>query len=92
MFEHCKEPGSIFKAVLLLNNIAEYVLQIFLPTGEFYREVRLGGPLGASAQPAWKPFEMPTDRRIAADYPQLDNLLTQLQDKVCLRSFINVVN
>ena len=76
----------------LVVNYAEYALQIFLPTGEFYREVRLGGPLGASAQPAWKPFEMPTDRRIAADHPQLDNLLTQLQDKDYLRSFINVVN
>lgn len=76
----------------LVVNYAEYALQIFLPGGEFYREVRLGGPLGASAQPAWKPFEMPTDRRIAADHPQLDNLLKRLEDKDYLRSFINVVN
>ena len=73
----------------LIVNYAEYALQIFLPDGQFYREVRLGGPTGATESIAWQPFE-PGDT--TSGYQQLDNLLTLLKDENYLRSFIQMIN
>ncbi|KAG6362796.1 hypothetical protein INS49_007890 [Diaporthe citri] len=42
-------------------NYANYGLQFFLPSGAFYREVRLGGPNGALTSPDWLPFQEPDD-------------------------------
>jgi hypothetical protein len=42
-------------------NYANYGLQFFLPSGAFYREVRIGGRNGAIASPEWLPFEKPDD-------------------------------
>ncbi|OCT52853.1 hypothetical protein CLCR_09438 [Cladophialophora carrionii] len=42
-------------------NYANYGLQFFLPSGAFYREVRIGGPSGALASPEWLPFKEPDD-------------------------------
>ena len=40
-------------------NYANYGLQFFLPSGAFYREVRMGGPTGAQTSPGWLPFAEP---------------------------------
>lgn len=75
----------------LVVNYAEYALQVFLPTGEFYREARFGGPTGTT-ETAWQPFEPPKDRALRKDHPQLDNLLTELKDPAYLRSFVQMIN
>jgi len=79
----------------LVVNYAEYALQVFLPDGTFYREVRLGGPSGATETPAWKPFAPPQDANAPGmlnKFPQLDRLLAKLRDKTYLRSFISAIN
>lgn len=76
----------------LVVNYAEEGLQFFLPNGTFYREVRLGGVFGATAQPAWRPFP-PPDNLAASATSQLDRLLAKLKDDaVYLRAFVSTVN
>ncbi|CAK1364568.1 unnamed protein product [Cercospora beticola] len=82
-------------------NYAENGVQIFLPDGQFYREVRLGGPNKASQSIEWQPFEPPSDVRAkptdpkvfrSQGYPQLDALMKQLSRPDYLRSFFGMVN
>lgn len=76
----------------LVVNYAEEGLQFFLPNGTFYREVRLGGVFGATAQPPWRPFP-PPDNLTASATTQLDRLLARLKDDaVYLRAFVSTVN
>jgi hypothetical protein len=91
MFRPCTEWENPVWGYLLIN-YAEYALQIFLPDGQFYREVRLGGPTGTTETPLWKPFEAPEKREWAAVHKQLDKLVTQLRDDGYLRSFIRMIN
>ncbi|KAK5655815.1 hypothetical protein OQA88_5353 [Cercophora sp. LCS_1] len=77
---------------ILVINYAEYALQIFLPDGTFYREVRLGGPSGATETPAWKPFAPPKESSKKSKFPQLDALIGRLKDEAYLRAFIRTVN
>src|SRR5437016_5556059 len=56
------EPTSEWEEPIwgwLVVNYANYGLQIFLPDGTFYREVRLGGPFGAATSAKWLPFDRP---------------------------------
>ncbi|GAW19372.1 hypothetical protein ANO14919_088580 [Xylariales sp. No.14919] len=81
----------------LVVNYAEFALQIFLPDGSFYREVRLGGPSGAAEIPAWRPFAPPAiedkDTDLASQYPQLDRLLDNFRrDPSYLNAFIQTIN
>ncbi|KAI1194795.1 hypothetical protein F5X97DRAFT_346288 [Nemania serpens] len=80
----------------LVVNYAEFSLQVFLPDGSFYREVRLGGPSGATETPAWRPFAPPAienkDPDLASQYPQLDGLLDKLRDPSYLNAFIQTIN
>ncbi|KAJ9633785.1 hypothetical protein H2199_009232 [Coniosporium tulheliwenetii] len=91
----------------LVVNYADFGVQIFLPDGTFYREVRLGGPRGDSASPAWLPFEPPTtllqrQRPNAggkdppprtSEFPQLSNLVSKLSsDATYLRGFIDMLS
>ncbi len=79
----------------LVVNYSEYALQIFLPDGTFYREVRLGGPSGATETPAWKPFAPPDgsdNGQQSGQYPQLDRLITRLKDEQYLSGLIKTIN
>ncbi|KAA8897746.1 hypothetical protein FN846DRAFT_229229 [Sphaerosporella brunnea] len=62
----------------LLVNYADYGLQVFLPDGRFYREIRLGGASGATASEPWLPFG-PPETPPAVD-PYLDVFIAQMQN------------
>ncbi|KAA8903424.1 hypothetical protein FN846DRAFT_55200 [Sphaerosporella brunnea] len=70
-------------------NYADYGLQVFLPDGTFYREVRVGGRTGATTGDKWLPFPRPPG---AQDTQQLDHLLTRLADKHYLQAFVDMIN
>jgi hypothetical protein len=69
-------------------NYAEYGIQIFLPDGTFFREVRLGGRLGAATSDEWLPFARP--EKEASE--QLDHLVRKLGDSNYLRAFVDMIN
>ena len=80
---------------ILVVNYAEYALQIFLPDGTFYREVRLGGPSGATESAAWKPFAPPPADQSDENsnrFPQLDALISRLKDETYLRAFVRTID
>lgn len=60
-------------------NYADYGIQLFLPDGTFYREVRVAAPTAppttATASTKWLPFSPPP---LTQDTHQLDNLVLQL--------------
>ncbi|KAI5777098.1 hypothetical protein EDC01DRAFT_714248 [Geopyxis carbonaria] len=58
-------------------NYADYGLQLFTPAGGFYREIRIGGPLGTLASAAWLPFD-PDPSEARAENAQLDAFIAQL--------------
>ena len=70
----------------LLVNYADYGIQLFLPDGTFYREVRIGGRDGALVSPKWTPFA-PDPDLIGADTIQMDALIKRLSEKTYLESF-----
>ena len=74
----------------LVVNYVDNGLQIFLPNGTFYREVRLGGPDGVSAGiRAWLPFKAPEDD---SNVPaQLQALIRKLKSADYLREFFDVM-
>jgi hypothetical protein len=78
----------------LVVNYAEYAMQVFLPDGTFYREVRRGGPDGTTASPKWKPFAPPDDTNgeQAALFPQLDALITKLKNDNYLTAVFDMVD
>lgn len=74
-------------------NYAEYGIQLFLPDGTFYREVRIGGPGGSNLPPAWLPFEPPP--HTPPEAAQLDLLIAKLVDPnnpAYLTAFIDMIN
>ena len=76
-------------------NYADYGLQFFLPDGTFYREIRVGGPLNATAQPKWIPFDMPSkvgSNVVTRDIGQLDYLIAQCGDDNYLQAFFDMIN
>ncbi|KAH6632441.1 hypothetical protein F5144DRAFT_650483 [Chaetomium tenue] len=75
----------------VLTNYADYGVQLFLPDGTFYREIRFGGPLGASAQPKWIPFARDPKARIPDDTLQLDALAAKLTDVKYLEGFWHMI-
>ena len=71
-------------------NYVDYGLQIFLPDGTFYREVRLAAPgskAATSLGAKWLPFDPPT---VLPDTRQLDLLLNKLTapDQTYLLAFL----
>jgi hypothetical protein len=77
----------------LVVNYAQHGLQIFLPDGRFYREVRLGGPTGATESIKWHPFEPPkTNIDMAGEYPQLERLIQELKSEAYLRNLVRLIN
>lgn len=67
-------------------NYADYGIQLFLPDGSFYREVRFGGPNGALAPPKWLPIA-PDPPTQASDTAQLDALIARLTQPDYLEGF-----
>lgn len=70
-------------------NYAEYGIQVFLPDGTFFREIRIGGRTGATTSDKWLPFARPEG---TPDTEQLDHLLTRLGDKNYLQAFVDMIN
>ncbi len=64
----------------IITNYADNGIQIFLPDGTFYREVRFGGAKGTLASPEWIPFE-PDGTASTAETAQLDSLVDKLANK-----------
>lgn len=92
LWRPCTEWENPVWAYLIVN-YAEYAVQLFLPDGQFYREVRLGGPSGATESSSWTPFEQPTNTIGRTDqFVQLDNLLQKFKDQNYLESFIRMIN
>ncbi|PMD33467.1 hypothetical protein L207DRAFT_589832 [Hyaloscypha variabilis F] len=87
----------------LVVNYVERAIQLFLPNGDFYREVRLGGVGNKTTEPKWKPFDPPTgltpnnDPTLILPMKQLDSLLQKLGPQTSgmndyLTGFINMIN
>ena len=75
----------------LVVNCVDSGLQLLLPGGTFYREVRLGGPDGTSTTGTRDslPFGAPTDE--SGIPPQLSTLLKMFHEKAgCLKEFFEV--
>lgn len=81
MFQPCSEWENPIWGWLVVN-YADYGLQVFRQDGTFYREVRLGGPTGASEGLKWLPFDPPTTKSSATnaanDVQQLELLIEKL--------------
>ncbi|KAI0118157.1 hypothetical protein GGR51DRAFT_498324 [Nemania sp. FL0031] len=71
----------------VITNFADYGIQLFLPDGTFYREVRFGGPLGTLASPKWLPFSPDKDTPETPETRQLDALVDKLTDPPYLKGF-----
>ncbi|KAI1819365.1 hypothetical protein F4861DRAFT_146670 [Xylaria intraflava] len=71
----------------VITNFADYGIQLFLPDGTFYREVRFGGPLGTLASPKWLPFSPGKDTPETPETRQLDALVEKLADPPYLKGF-----
>lgn len=74
----------------VITNYADYGIQLFLPDGTFYREVRFGGPLGALDAPKWLPFA-PDTSGPTPETRQLDALTEKLTDAKYLQGFWHMV-
>lgn len=74
----------------LITNYADYGIQLFLPDGTFYREVRFGGPLGALQSPAWLPFA-PSKDESTPETRQLNELAMKLAEPAYLDGFWHMV-
>jgi hypothetical protein len=77
-------------------NYADYGIQLFLPDGTFYREVRIAAPTAPIRAPVsakWLPFDPPATAD-GPDTAQLDRLLALLtaQDQTYLLAFIDMLN
>ncbi|GME34033.1 hypothetical protein FN846DRAFT_301180 [Neofusicoccum parvum] len=69
-------------------NYVDNGIQLFLPDGTFFREIRRGGPLQAATAPLWLPFHPPPlAPPAAAGVRQLQHLADQLADSAYLASF-----
>lgn len=74
----------------VITNYADSGIQIFLPDGTFYREVRWGGPLGALPTPKWMPFA-PDKDSTDPGRAQLDALVEKLTDPAYLNGFWHMI-
>ncbi|KAF3908355.1 hypothetical protein AA313_de0208908 [Arthrobotrys entomopaga] len=74
-------------------NYANSGVQVFLPDGTFYREIRLGGE-GSVTSPAWIPFKKPKDPSFGNTYEmqQLSLLVAKLGCDKYLTEFVGMIN
>ncbi|KIL90135.1 hypothetical protein FAVG1_06874 [Fusarium avenaceum] len=75
----------------VITNYADYGIQFFLPNGTFYREVRVGGPLGTLQFPKWLPFSPDPDAQPTPDTRELDALISKLVDPKYLLGFWGMI-
>jgi hypothetical protein len=61
-------------------NYADQGIQLFLPDGTFYREIRFGGPGGVITDPKWLPFAQDPHLPPLDNTAQLDALIKELGD------------
>lgn len=73
----------------LVVNYADNGLQVFLPDGSFYREIRLGGSSGTS-DTAWLPFKPPSGSDEVVP-KQLRALVQKLRKREYLQEFFDVM-
>ena len=67
-------------------NYADSGIQLFLPDGTFFREIRLGGPNGATSSGSFLPFSAP-EMSSDPNFKQLELFVQELMDKDYLHSF-----
>ncbi|KAH6708473.1 hypothetical protein EV126DRAFT_456901 [Verticillium dahliae] len=76
-------------------NYANTGIQLFLPDGTFYREVRLAGPSGAQTSPEWLPFRPPKAGDDLPKKPEMQQLQLLVQrlggDPKFLHAFWNMI-
>ncbi|KAK5988130.1 hypothetical protein PT974_12270 [Cladobotryum mycophilum] len=75
-------------------NYANQGIQIFMPDGSFYREVRIAGPTKAQVTPEWLPFPRPKDsdeHNKEDDWRQLQLLAQKLGDYEFLKDFWEMI-
>ncbi|KAF4456304.1 hypothetical protein F53441_1549 [Fusarium austroafricanum] len=75
----------------VITNYADSGIQIFLPDGTFYREVRVGGPLGTLQSPKWLPFSPDPDTQPTPETRELDILISKLADPKYLLGFWGMI-
>ncbi|KAF7559946.1 hypothetical protein G7046_g4214 [Stylonectria norvegica] len=75
----------------VVTNYADYGIQLFLPDGTFYREVRFGGPEGVEVEPKWLPFAPDPKLPQTGNTAQLDALVERLGNKEYLGGFWNMI-
>lgn len=68
-------------------NYADQGIQLFLPDGAFYREVRFGGPGGVITDPKWLPFAPDPNLPPVANTAQLDALVVRLGNPEYAKGF-----
>ncbi|KAF4481688.1 cell surface receptor IPT TIG domain containing protein [Fusarium agapanthi] len=61
-------------------NYADQGIQLFLPNGAFYREIRFGGPGGVITEPKWLPFKRDDALPPVENVAQLDALISRMGD------------
>ncbi|KAL1592605.1 hypothetical protein SLS60_011021 [Paraconiothyrium brasiliense] len=68
-------------------------LQVFLPDGTFYREIRFGGPKGTLASEDWLPFGPPSKSALPSsdDMAQLQALIERLKQPDYLDGFVKMI-
>ncbi|KAF3138905.1 hypothetical protein TWF569_008602 [Orbilia oligospora] len=75
-------------------NYANNGIQIFLPDGTFYREIRLGGQNRSVTSPEWIPFKKPENPKNVLDPKvlQLALLVEKLGNNTYLKEFVGMIN
>ncbi|KAK2465641.1 hypothetical protein APHAL10511_002185 [Amanita phalloides] len=92
----CWRPATEYENPIwgwLVVNYVDNGLQVFLPDGTFYREIRMGGNDGTSVGPdSWLPFEAPENSAAEAAVPkQLLALVRKLRYGGYLHEFFDVM-
>ena len=91
--DQCWRPVTEYENPIwgwLVVNYVDNGLQVFLPDGTFYREIRLGGPDGTSTGiSTWLPFEAPPSDQVVPQ--QLRGLVQKLQKVDYLQEFFDIM-
>ncbi|KAF2467761.1 uncharacterized protein BDR25DRAFT_158705, partial [Lindgomyces ingoldianus] len=75
----------------VLINYANLGVQLFLPDGTFFREVRFGGPDGTQASPPFLPFGHDDTTVIGKGVKQLQALVDQFKAGPYLQAFVDMI-
>jgi hypothetical protein len=75
----------------VLINYANLGVQLFLPDGTFFREIRFGGPNGTQASPPFLPFNQDDSKLVGQEVKQLQALVEQLKTGTYLQAFVDMI-